>query len=181
MNLTPAQIATLRAAILANADPAFVALRNGGATSAMADWYNAAGTFVVWRSSTPADEIMDTIVWANFTPADTPDGTQAWANRSLACQGKQFNLQTMIVGRQSVASGRANVRAGLQDALTSLPSGPTGANRAAGWAAVQAVIQRLATLGEQLFASGTGTTATPGTLGAEGAMTDANIVLAVNN
>lgn len=44
MPLSNARLATLKAAILAETDPVFVALRDGQATPAMADWYNEAAS-----------------------------------------------------------------------------------------------------------------------------------------
>ena len=178
MPLTTAQIAILKAAITAEIDPTFVALRQAGATGAMTEWYNAPSTYVVWRSTTPAADIFDAIVWANLTPADTPDGTAQWQNRSLACQGKQFNIQTLLAGRETIGSGKPNVRSGLQDALTNVPAGAAGANIAAGWAAVRVAMQRAATRAEKLYATGLGTAATPGVLGFEGGLVEYDIVQA---
>ena len=53
MSLTPAQLATLKAAILAETNATFVALRSSGATGAMAAWYNEASTTDAWRISVP--------------------------------------------------------------------------------------------------------------------------------
>ena len=93
----------------------------------------------------------DAILWANFTPLDTPDGTQLWTNRALCCQGKQFNIQLMLQGRSTIPGDKPGFRTGLQDALTALPSGASGANKTGGWTAVQLVLQRLATRFENLF------------------------------
>lgn len=60
--LTPAQLPTLKAAILAETDPTFVALRNGGATGAMADWYNVESATSAWSTSvapTTTDDAPD--------------------------------------------------------------------------------------------------------------------------
>lgn len=57
--LSTAQIATLKAAIAAETDPTFVALRNGGATYAMMQWYN--GTYtpatLAWKTACTAQEM----------------------------------------------------------------------------------------------------------------------------
>jgi hypothetical protein len=168
--LTPAQSATLRAAIIAETDAAFVVARTQGATGTMAAFYNQnAADFYVWRSSTPVNEIMDAVAWAAMTPVDAPDGTAAYTNRALACQGKQFNLQTLLVGREQVNSARTNIRAALQDALTSLPSGAGGATQSGGWVAVREAMKRLAKRGEKLYVTGgNGALATPATLVFEG-------------
>jgi len=137
-----------------------------GSFSLLMDWYNAASApaFYVYRRDVPTDEIFDQVIWANMTPNTAPDNTQLWANRSLACQGKQFNLQTLLVGRATIDAAKASLRSGLQDALTDLPSG-TGSNvRQAGWTQVTAILARVATRGEKLFANtNNGNGAAPGT------------------
>ena len=51
-HLTPAQLTTLKAAILAETDPTFVALRVATNETGMAAWYNAdtVPVFVAWRT-----------------------------------------------------------------------------------------------------------------------------------
>jgi len=170
--LTPAQLSPIKTVIVA--DPVLNALStSGNDSSIIADALNgpAVPDFWVWQTSTPVNTIFDAINWANMTPADAPDGTTAFTNRALACQGKQFNLQTMLSGREQISSNKPSIRAGLQDALTGLPSGAGGALRAGGWAAVQLSMQRKATRAEKaLIASGTGTQASPAILGFEGAI-----------
>lgn len=177
--MTPAQLITLKAAIAAETDPVFVGYRTAGSTGSMADWYNVPSTVVVWRSTTPTGEVFNSVTWANLTPNDIPDGTLVWECRSLACQGKQFNLQTMLGGQQSVASGKVNIRNGLQDALTNVPAGAAGALIGAGWLVVRAAIQRFATSGEKIFATGTGTAALPSDLGFEGSISNGDILKAL--
>ena len=121
------QLQTLKAAITGATDPTLIAARDAGNNTDIAAWFNVASEFIVWRSSTSVSEVQDAVVWANMTPAGAPDGTAAWTNRALGCQGKQFNLQNLIVGRDQINSGKANIRAGLQDALTNVPSGAGGA------------------------------------------------------
>lgn len=169
MSLKSAQLATLRAHI--DSVPAWAALPNdseSAATIAAALNAPASPTFYVYRTSVPADEVMDAIVWANFTPAPVPDSTALWTNRSLACQGKQFNVQTMLVGRSAINPSKANIRAGLQDALTDIPSGNNGNMRQGGWAAVAALLYRTATVAEMVLSTGAGTTAAPAKMGHEG-------------
>lgn len=157
--LTPAQLATLKADILAT--PALAPVLNApaspifGAFSLLTDYYNgpASPDFFVFRRDVPVDDVFDRVNWANMTPSPAPDTTQAWANRSLACQGKQFNLQTLLVGKTTIDATKSSLRSGLQDALTDLPSGAAGALRQAGWTQVQTILARLATRGEKLFAN----------------------------
>lgn len=180
--LTPAQLATLKAAIAAETDTTFAQYRTDGSTGMMAEWLNGDSTFVVWRTTTPTAQISDQITWANFTPADAADGSALWQTRALACQGKQFNVQNLLLAAQgSIASGLTNVRAGWQDALTNIPSGASGALLSAGWVTVRDTFKRNARRVEKVFATGTGTQATPGSLVWEGALRDADVVLALNS
>lgn len=166
--LTPAQTGILRAAILA--DGAMSQATSTGDTIAISAWFNTVGTFMVWKSQTDTKELLEAISWANMTPVDTPDATVLWANRASACQSKQLNLQ-MMLSMDSVATGKPNIRAGLQSALTGIPSGVAGANRSAGAAEVLAVVQRAATRAEQFLATGAGTAVNPGSLTFEGLVT----------
>lgn len=180
MQLTTAQQQTLKAAILAETNATFVALRDANNEQGMADFYNAQSTFVVWQTSVPIDTITDAIDWARMTPAQAipatgTDDILRWQARALLCQGKQFNLQNLLIGKQSLAASRANIRAALQDCLTALPSTASGTNQSAGWTSVQTAMQRTCSLGERLFATGTGTTASPGTLVVEGVVSAQDI------
>lgn len=178
--MTPAQLVVLKAAIAAETAPVFVAYRAGGNTGEMADWYNLASTIVVWRSTTATSDVLNALNGANMTPVDVPDGTQLWANRALACQGKQSALNVIVGGQTSVATGKANIRASLQDSLTNLPAGVGGAMLGAGWAAVRTAIQRFATSAEKLFASGgAGTAASPSDLAFEGGITNSDVLQAL--
>ena len=57
MPLSDSQIATFKTAILAETDPTLVSLRTAGATGAMTDWYNAASTFIVWKTRLTEQDI----------------------------------------------------------------------------------------------------------------------------
>lgn len=179
MSLTNTQLLALKAAILAETGPAFVALRTAGSTGLMAEWLNGASTIVVWRNQTDVATLFDSIQWAKLTPSDTPDGTATYTNRALMCQAKQINLQILLQGQQSLKTSQANIRAGLQDALTAVPSGVGGVTQAAGWLAVQTAMQRPATRGEKVFVTGgAGTSANPSTLTFEGYLSDYDVVQA---
>src|SRR4029079_2606190 len=106
MALTSAQLQQLKNDIAGNANlidgVTISAMPNDSdANDAIAKWYSAIATpdFFVFRTNVPAAEIFDQVTWANYTPADAPDATVAWSNRSLACQGKQFNLQILLQGQ----------------------------------------------------------------------------------
>lgn len=167
--MTPSQNAVIKADILANPDLNSAPM-NGDGAWAISDLYNliAIPDFYVWRTNVPTQEIFDAITWANLTPADVADGTQIWLNRAMACQGKQFNIQTLVTGRDFINASKVNIRVGFQDALTQIPSGVGGANRAAGWATLQLIMSRKATRLEKLLATGAGTQAIPALMSFEG-------------
>ncbi len=178
MPLTPQQLATLKADIAANVNTIPANMPNAGAfvgvaikdipdnddgNLAVATWYNqkASPEFYVYRNNITSQELFDKIEFAKLTPADTPDGTQTWANRSLACQGKQFNLQ-LILDRSIIDATKSQTRATLQDALTNIPSGVSG-NTVSAWVPVRDSLYTTSTNAEKLFSTGTGTTGSPAT------------------
>lgn len=170
MELNSAQYKIIHDAVIANG--VFALYSEHGDTSHIYNWCNADSTYIVWRSTTNVSDIEDAILWANFTPANPVAGAgQDFANWSLACQGKQFNLQNILSSSYTtgfISTGRPTIRSGLQDALTQIPSGVSGAIKSAGWTNVLTAIQRPATNAERLFAIGAGTSALPGVLGEEG-------------
>ena len=156
-SLTPAQRTTLKAAIVAD-NPANV-LYVAGDLSGLAAYYNttASPNFHVYRTAVPVQDINDNVTWANFTPADAPDSTQLWLNRATAAQGKQFNLQTLLLSAGGFLNAtKANVRQALTDALTNLPTGAGGALVSGGWGTVRDnALARLGSRLEKLFATTT--------------------------
>lgn len=186
--LTTAQQATLKAAILAENDPVFVAARNARNDTALAAFYNeqSSPAFYVWRSSVNTDNISDAINWALLTPADVPnvgDSAQvaaAQTTRALICQAKQINLQIMLQGRSAIDATKLRVRQALTDSLQNVPSGASGASQDAGWAQVKATMYRQVTRGERLYATGTGTTGVPGLAGWEGEVSTNDISAVLN-
>lgn len=176
--MTPAQLTSLKAAVLASQDAAIQSAATTRNDTELSRLLNLPSSFSVWRSTTPADEVADAILWDRLTPVDTPDGTAIQTNRLLLCQAKQMNLQVLLQGRDSIGTGRSNLRAGLSDALLNVPSGVGGATQDAGWIGagrVKATITRFATVAERVFASGTGTAGSPGVLGWEGSVGIADI------
>ena len=163
--LTPAQTATVKADILANADmntqPA-----NSDGSYAIANLYNLPATvpIAIWRTDASVDAIFDAIDWAKYTPVDAPDVTILQTNRLLSIQTKQMNLQNMLVGRGSVDATRANVRSGLRDATTAIPAGASGTavqpGGASGATVLNACTRSNITRLEKLLASAPVTTGT---------------------
>ena len=80
-----------------------------------------------------------------------------WLNRATAAQGKQFNLQTLLLSAGGFLNAtKANVRQALTDALTNLPTGAGGALVSGGWGTVRDnALARVASRLEKLFATTT--------------------------
>lgn len=179
--MTPAQQTTLVNFIAADPVLSTYAHNSDGAFAVAAAMnLLASPDWMVWQTAVSIDAIQDAIVYANMTPAAAPDATQLWANRALQAQGKQFNLQNLLLGRSTVNASKANIRAAFQDCLTALPKKADGTNQAAGWTAVQTAMQRKATVFEKLFSTGTGSSASPATMTLEGAINYTEIVDAWN-
>jgi len=164
MALTSAQQAAIKADILANPDLSAQPNNSDGAFE-IARLYNlpASPTFLVWRTDAPTADIFDSINWSLYTPSDSPDNTATYTNRLLAIQTKQMNLQNMLVGRDTLNCAKANIRAGLRDAVIQIPAGAGGAMVSPGGvsgATVLAVCTRNATRLEKLLSTGSVTTGT---------------------
>lgn len=162
MALTTAQYAALKADILANSDLNSLPMSNTGHTE-IARLYNLASTTDVWRTDASVSSIADAINWAAYTPTDLPDTTQIYMSRVLVIQTKQMNLQMMLQGRSTLDASKANIRAGLRDAVTALPSGTAGAAisaAGAGGVTVLNALVRKALRIEKLFMGSTATTGT---------------------
>jgi hypothetical protein len=184
--MTPAQLTAIKTAI--NANPVWAAYpMSGDGYYDLANALNAeaAPNYWVWSTTADVGLIRAAVIWANLTPTDVPDGTQQWANRSLQCQGKQFNLQMIVPFTGTLNGADANLRAGLQDALTAIRSGVGGASQGAGWVAVQGTLARKAKYIEKILADtsvGDGSTKPlSATMVFEGNIDPANVMLARNS
>lgn len=151
--MTPAQLQTLRAAILA--DPTLAAMASGPGTDfgAIAAAMNLPATpaFVVWRTLVTREEIQGDDAF-DFTQVDN------------LTNGSKYRVWEWMFANTAAAinPSKLNVRNGI--AATWFGS--------AGLLAVQAVVlarcKRNATRAEKACATGTGTTQTPGLLTFEG-------------
>lgn len=181
MSLTTAQLQTLKTYI--ESVPAWAALpKNSDSAFFIAAELNKPSnpTFNVWRTDAPVAAIIDAITWDKFTATDPADTTTIFLNRALLVQTKQMNLQLMLQGRETVDASKANVRAGLRDAVIQLPTGTGGALATAGGnngVNVLNACTRNATLGEQVLATGSATTGTvtAGLMGFEGELSYSDV------
>lgn len=199
MPLTAAQLQTLKTDLANNTNTVSVdggaptainaVPRTQDAAQAVADWYNqdASGPFLVFNPSVPNATIFNQVLFANYTPSDTITSGNAaqWTAASMACQGKQFNVQIMLQPNSTFNAGLPNLRSGLKDAMTKLPSGTSFALQDGGWNAslntAPCALTRNGSNVEKLFAVATTgpLAAGSGALGAGGAQGTANVALLV--
>lgn len=144
--MTDAQIAALRTALLADTDPNVQAAVTARNDTEVARLYNLPSTFIVWRTVVLQDEI-------------TQNGF-AWVEVDNLSVGKARIWEWLFLNQtRSINPSRPNVRAGIAECWSG------NAARLAVQAVVLGHCKRPATFAERVFASGTGTNATPGDLG----------------
>jgi hypothetical protein len=175
MPLTTAQLQTLKADIAANTatatwqgvPTAINALpNNSDANFAIADWYNAtaAPDFWVWRSSVTKSELVNT----TSTDADgVTTRTFNWTGTGFITrsQGERDAFAALFNGTNSVNASLPQVRQAFAD-IFSGNTAPAPSNRTH----LLNVARRKATRAEKLLAAGTGTAASPATMGFEGTL-----------
>lgn len=161
MALTQAQLPALKAAILAETDPAFVEYRTAGAVGAMADFYNADSAFVVFKTTEQMDNVGKAVNYVAFEALTT-------ANLEKLNTFRTLNEVTIAPVRSDVRSFFANVF-----------SGALGGQGQATRDALDALWRRFAKRGERIYATGTGTTLAPGALVYEGDVSIDNVVQAL--
>jgi hypothetical protein len=138
MTLTPAQAATLKAAI--NNTPAWAAYPN--TTDGNIDLCDmvlnkqAAPDFAVWMTNFPVSTLLDNVDQSQYTPNDAvlQSNTDVASLtrmqvRSLNCQTKLIVLQGYVIARDFINMGPPIARKSLLDALLDIPSGTNGAAR----------------------------------------------------
>lgn len=164
--MTPEQLATLKAAILADPVLAAKPMTSGGAGE-IAEAYKADSAADVWRSSTQVSDIYDAIDTTKYTPADLPSVSNTapeaalWLNRAQMILIKQAVLQYLLQGKDSLSTSKAMIRKNLVDAVTAIPAGVSGASISAGGAGGVTVLnacKRKANRFEALFATVDSTT-----------------------
>lgn len=170
MAMTPSQLSSLKAAIVANPAWNNQPMTSGGAYAIAADMNLVASPdFMLWRSDAKVTDILDAVSFDKYTPtdlagdSDTAPISAAKTNRLLAIQTKQMNLQLMLQGRDSVNANKANIRASLRDAVIALPSGVGGAATTAGGVSGVTVLTactRKALVGEKILAGAPAQTGT---------------------
>jgi hypothetical protein len=155
MALTAAQKVTLKADILANSD-ANTIYQNGD-TSGLAALYNAPASpsHTVWKTGVSITHVGDTIVASELA------GLTGVNIDRLSCIAQ--------LSPMGVNPSKADRRAAFDDIF----SGAGGVNTRA---ALAILWKRLATRAEKLFATGTGSDASPATLTFEGNISPSELV-----
>ena len=156
--LTTAQKTILKAAIAAELDPVFVALRQEGGTGQMAEWFNQPSATVVWKTSVPKNEVGKAF--------------QATALAAITA-GNNDKLANLAAWNDVTDPSRADQRGFFNDVFSVAAGASTRT-------ALDALWRRFATRGERIFAVGTGTTLAPSTLEFEGQIMNDDVVRAVN-
>ena len=163
MALTAAQYQALKTFILA--DPTLSAQPmdgNGNDTIQIALNAVAAPDFWVWKSFVTDQDIYS---------QTTADGTSwSWPAFIARSQGERDGWREMVNMAGGVNPSLANVRQGIADIFSgSTNSAPAQRTH------LLTIGRRKATVAEKLFATGTGSTATPATMGFEGTITDNDV------
>lgn len=140
--LTPSQLSTLKTVALA--DTTAAAYLNNGNDNELADWFNQSQVFTVYRSVLTPDLARAAII-------------QGATQLDALTVGKRDSLFYLVAGNLDVS--QSSVRAAIDDLCGTQ-------NQLKGY--LQAAEKRQATRAEKALASGTGTDASPSTLGWEG-------------
>lgn len=174
MQLTTAQKQALKADIIAASDPECQALEASPANSdlafAVAALYNltASPDHWVWKTKlTKHEAVSETSV-----DATTFNFPQLIA-RTVQ---EQFGWQELWNSTLSCNPSLPNVRQGFADVFSGAQAGPTAQRTH-----LLAMARRKATRVEKLLATGTGSTASPATMGAEGPLTFQNVLDAMQS
>lgn len=156
--MTPAQLAVLKAAILADPALAIQPLTNTGSVAVAAALnQNAVPDYTVWKTSVTLREIGEAMSSVEVGGLSTANSNRL--NVMQAYSGGVFN------------PSRADTRAGFDGVFSGVGGTLTRA-------ALLILYKRLANRFEKLFATGAGTDATPATLGLEGNVTSDDVQLA---
>lgn len=158
MALTKEQRTTLAAHIRASSDPAVVAALAIRDDTTMTALYNADSSFIVWRESISPEEYRDKMVWTEV------DGLQVGKARIW-----EWITQNMTM---PIDASKDNVRAGLAEVF---PSNQTTRGQ------LLSIAKEPASLAESIFATGTGTEASPGVRTFVGSITIEDVGRALND
>ena len=154
-NLTFPDLTILGNAIRAETDPVIVEYMSHEIPfyHDIADWYNEAGTVIVWKTY-----LEESVIVSETSAENTTWDWTAYINTNVA---EKMAWERIFNGTFSIDPSLENIRLGIADIF----SGPQGADQRQH---LLAVAKRPASKVEELFTTGTGTTATPEQLVFEG-------------
>ena len=166
MALNNAQLTIFKAAILAETDPVVVTAVSIGDDTGVANWYNSPhATFTVWKTYLSEHTIVGDV---------SPEATVwNWTDYIATSTAEKMAWERIFNGTYSINPSLPQVRTGI----AAIFSGPNGADQRTH---LLAIAKRLATRGEALFATGTGTQGSPGTLTFEGMIVHNDVRNALN-
>jgi len=162
--MTPQQLTTLKAAILAETNAEFVGYRTNGQNGLMAQWLNGtlSPAFYVKRTVLSRHEILT---------GTSDDGTIfAWAAGAYISrnQGERDAFREMFNDTGTVDPWLPTILAAFADIFS-------GAGGAGNRAHIQAMSRRPCTRAERIYAVGVGSKASPATAVFDGSVTDTNV------
>jgi hypothetical protein len=167
MSLSPEQYAVLKADILASPDMNTLPLTSTG-TAAIQKLYNAAAVpaFQVTKTSLSRHDIL--------TGTSGEGTTFSWAGGAYITrsQGERDAFREMFNSTGTVNPTLASITAAFSDIFS-------GAGGLGNRTHITAMSKRVATRFERLFATGTGTLISPGTLVLEGNVSNDNLQIAM--
>ena len=179
----------LKAGILAQTDPVFVALRQAGSTGQMAVWLNQPhDTELAWRKAASWGPIFAAIDGSLYTPqpAQVTAANDATATKLLLVNLLKLTMQqNYLLAMQTVDATNADARDALVDQVTNVYT-LNGTNRAnpggIGGADIAPHLARPALRGELIFGGQTSTTGgvTARVLTWEGQVSDNDVIQAIN-
>jgi hypothetical protein len=164
--LTPTQLQTLKTDIAANANvtgqPGSIyqntavnaVPNNSDGNFAIAFWYNQATVgFIVWRNNVPVYQVGNAMLQTDIANLTATNLSRLQVDAGFYTQG---------------FTGSANTEAGFNDIFSVAGASGTRANLHIVW-------RRVALRNEQLFATGTGSDASPATMGHEGTISGSDV------
>ena len=168
MALTPSQLQTLKAAIAAETDVAFVEYRTNGQTDLMRDWYNTEATPTLWVSVSNVStalvgKVINYVAFSALTTANRDRLTGFMLLNPITFDGTKADVKELL---------SADTAAGIF-------SGALGGQGADTRAAMDAIMRRAVTRCERLYVTGAGTAASPGLAGFVGKISSSDISAAL--
>ena len=161
MALTTAQETTLAAHIRANQSPAVIAALAIRNDVELARLYNLASAFIVWRKTVQTSEVGNAV---NYIAVEAMTD----ANRGRITTFYTMNPQSFVP--------RSDIRSYWGNTF----SGALGGQGQATRDALEALWRRAASIAESIFATGTGTTVSPGETVFDGILSYGDISSALN-